>query len=66
MAEQNENETIECHWVNWCRLCAKDDVRGNVKVDSSEEGTDWNSVLLMAIRKYFDVHVRRVYQNKMS
>lgn len=57
MAEQNENEGIESHWVNWCRLCAKDDVRGIVNVYSSEQETDWNSVLVNAIRKYFNVHV---------
>ncbi|XP_034485724.1 zinc finger protein weckle-like isoform X2 [Drosophila innubila] len=58
MSEQNENPIIESHWLNWCRLCAKDDVRGNVKVYTSENANTWNSVLVMAIRKYFDVHMR--------
>ncbi|XP_017014634.2 zinc finger protein weckle [Drosophila takahashii] len=45
------------HWLNWCRLCAKDDARGNVKVQMSGKGT-WDNVLIMAIRKYFEVHMK--------
>ncbi|XP_017860037.1 PREDICTED: zinc finger protein weckle-like [Drosophila arizonae] len=46
------------HWLNWCRLCAKDDARGNVKIYTSANETTWNSVLVMAVRKYFDVHMQ--------
>lgn len=66
MTDHNENETIDCHWVSWCRLCAKDDARGNVKVYSSEKENDWNSVLLMAIRKYFDVHVSQGCKSQLQ
>ncbi|KAL7730247.1 hypothetical protein ACLKA6_016514 [Drosophila palustris] len=59
MTEHNESPMTESHWLNWCRLCAKDDLRGNVKVCTSENANNtWNSVLVMAIRKYFDVHMR--------
>ncbi|KAH8420908.1 hypothetical protein KR222_009081 [Zaprionus bogoriensis] len=58
MAHANQNVMAESHWVNWCRLCSKDDTSGNVKINSSEHGNAWNSVMLLAIRKYFDVHMR--------
>ncbi|KAM8706448.1 hypothetical protein ACLKA7_010683 [Drosophila subpalustris] len=59
MTEHNESPMTESHWLNWCRLCAKDDLRGNVKVCTSENANNtWNSVLVMAIRKYFDVHMQ--------
>ncbi|KAL7730246.1 hypothetical protein ACLKA6_016513 [Drosophila palustris] len=59
MTEHNESPMTESHWLNWCRLCAKDDLRGNVKVCTSENANNtWNSDLVMAIRKYFDVHMR--------
>ncbi|XP_017070033.2 zinc finger protein weckle [Drosophila eugracilis] len=47
------------HWLNWCRLCAKDDARGNVKVQMNvnSQGT-WDNVLVMTIRKYFEVHMQ--------
>ncbi|XP_017042801.1 zinc finger protein weckle-like [Drosophila ficusphila] len=47
------------HWLTWCRLCAKDDARGNVKVQTGDnaQGT-WDNVLIMAIRKYFEVQMR--------
>ncbi|XP_052853402.1 LOW QUALITY PROTEIN: zinc finger protein weckle [Drosophila gunungcola] len=48
----------ECHWLNWCRLCAKDDARGNVKVQMSGNSQAWDNVLIMAIRKYFEVEMR--------
>ncbi|XP_017116635.1 zinc finger protein 2 [Drosophila elegans] len=48
----------ECHWLNWCRLCAKDDARGNVKVQMSGNDQAWDNVLIMAIRKYFEVEMR--------
>ncbi|KAH8413080.1 hypothetical protein KR009_007816 [Drosophila setifemur] len=47
------------HWLSWCRLCAKDDAKGNVKVQPSDRSTGaWDNVLIMAIRKYFEVHMR--------
>uniref|UniRef100_A0A6P4E3Z8 Zinc finger protein weckle n=1 Tax=Drosophila rhopaloa TaxID=1041015 RepID=A0A6P4E3Z8_DRORH len=48
----------DCHWLNWCRLCAKDDARGNVKVQMSGNDQAWDNVLIMAIRKYFEVQMR--------
>ncbi|XP_017142850.1 zinc finger protein weckle [Drosophila miranda] len=49
----------DSHWLNWCRLCAKDDVRGNVKVYTNEKGQGtWDNVMIMAIRRYFEVHMR--------
>ncbi|XP_068157442.1 zinc finger protein weckle [Drosophila tropicalis] len=47
------------HWLNWCRLCAKDDVGGNVKVyTNADKWGQWDNVLVMAIRRYFEVHMR--------
>ncbi|KAH8362041.1 hypothetical protein KR200_004892 [Drosophila serrata] len=48
----------DSHWLSWCRLCAKDDARRNVKVQMSDETGTWDNVLVMAIRKYFEVHMR--------
>ncbi|EDX05484.1 GD21772 [Drosophila simulans] len=47
------------HWLNWCRLCAKDDAHGNVKVqmNANSQG-NWDNVLIMAIRKYFEVQMQ--------
>ncbi|XP_050741291.1 zinc finger protein weckle isoform X2 [Drosophila biarmipes] len=46
------------HWLNWCRLCAKDDARGNVKVQMSGSSQgNWDNVLIMAIRKYFEMRL---------
>ncbi|XP_043643879.1 zinc finger protein weckle [Drosophila teissieri] len=47
------------HWLNWCRLCAKDDAHGNVRVqmNGNSQGA-WDNVLIMAIRKYFEVQVQ--------
>ncbi|ALC47175.1 wek [Drosophila busckii] len=50
-------EITDSHWLNWCRLCGKGDLQGNVKVCSNEDENSWNSVLVMAIRKYFDVQM---------
>ncbi|KAH8312273.1 hypothetical protein KR044_010025 [Drosophila immigrans] len=58
MSEHNEQLNIDSHWLNWCRLCAKDDVGGNVRVYTSGKANTWNSVLVLAIRKYFDVQMR--------
>ncbi|XP_062125842.1 zinc finger protein weckle-like isoform X2 [Drosophila sulfurigaster albostrigata] len=58
MSEHNEQVSIDSHWLNWCRLCAKDDIGGNVRVYTSGKENTWNSVLIMAIRKYFDVHMQ--------
>ncbi|XP_022212475.2 zinc finger protein weckle-like [Drosophila obscura] len=58
MAESSRGTTYS-HWLNWCRLCAKDDVRGNVKVYTNEKGQGtWDNVMIMAIRRYFEVHMR--------
>ncbi|KAH8267319.1 hypothetical protein KR018_006887 [Drosophila ironensis] len=47
------------HWLNWCRLCAKDDPKGNVKVQATGQSSrTWDNVLIMAIGKYFEVHMR--------
>ncbi|KAH8255378.1 hypothetical protein KR038_001798 [Drosophila bunnanda] len=48
----------DSHWLSWCRLCAKDDARRNVKVQMSDQTGTWDNVLVMAIRKYFEVHMR--------
>ncbi|EDV94728.1 zinc finger protein weckle [Drosophila grimshawi] len=58
--EEREEEAIgDSHWLNWCRLCgSKDDISGNVKIYTNEKETTWNSVLVLAIRKYFDVHMQ--------
>ncbi|XP_017060888.2 zinc finger protein weckle-like isoform X1 [Drosophila ficusphila] len=50
----------ECsHWLAWCRLCAKDDAHGNVQVQIGENGQrTWDNVLIIAIHKYFEVHMR--------
>ncbi|KAH8331860.1 hypothetical protein KR067_011921 [Drosophila pandora] len=47
------------HWLNWCRLCAKDDATSNVKLQRSEQTCPqtWDNVLIGAIRKYFEVHM---------
>ncbi|EDW59383.1 zinc finger protein weckle [Drosophila virilis] len=58
MAEHCEAAIGDSHWLNWCRLCAKDDARGNVKIYTSANENTWNSILVMAIRKYFDVHMQ--------
>ncbi|KAH8245148.1 hypothetical protein KR032_005544 [Drosophila birchii] len=48
----------DSHWLSWCRLCAKDDARRNVKVQMSDQTGAWDNVLVMAIRKYFEVHMQ--------
>ncbi|KAH8282327.1 hypothetical protein KR054_006874 [Drosophila jambulina] len=48
----------DSHWLSWCRLCAKDDARRNVKVQMSDQTGAWDNVLVMAIRKYFEVQMR--------
>jgi len=53
MTEQKDNDDGEKHWLNWCRLCAKYDVNGNIKVSTIKDANIWRSV----ISKYFDVHV---------
>ncbi|KAH8381576.1 hypothetical protein KR093_008674 [Drosophila rubida] len=58
MSAHNNKINIDSHWLNWCRLCAKDDIGGNVRVYTSGKANTWNSVLVMAIRKYFDVQMR--------
>ncbi|XP_030370689.1 zinc finger protein 177 [Scaptodrosophila lebanonensis] len=61
MADMKTEIKLEGDWLSWCRLCAKDDARRNVKVICSQEGVadgSWDSVLVMAIRKYFEVHMR--------
>ncbi|XP_034663640.1 zinc finger protein weckle [Drosophila subobscura] len=59
MMAESSRETTHSHWLNWCRLCAKDDVRGNVKVHTNEKGQGtWDNVMIMAIRRYFEVHMR--------
>ncbi|KAH8318067.1 hypothetical protein KR074_006267 [Drosophila pseudoananassae] len=50
---------ITSHWMNWCRLCAKDDATTNVKLQRSEQTCPqtWDNVLIGAIRKFFEVHM---------
>nr|XP_017033942.1 zinc finger protein weckle isoform X2 [Drosophila kikkawai] len=52
----------DSHWLSWCRLCAKDDARRNVKVQMSDQTGTWDNVLVMAIRKYFEVHVQAIFE----
>lgn len=78
---ETENDEIEIpsvsssysDWRLWCRLCAKDDLQGNINVFlkneptiSGERGTDANSgaataindlALATAIGKYFWINV---------
>ncbi|XP_034488097.1 zinc finger protein weckle-like [Drosophila innubila] len=57
MIKQNK---CKVPWLNWCRLCVKDDVRGNINVYASDDATALNS----AITKYFDVQMRQ--EDKLS
>jgi len=66
-------------WRLWCRLCAKDDMQGNINVflknehsapgdraDESERAAVNDMALATAIGKYFWVNVSASHTNKLT
>ncbi|XP_030376991.1 zinc finger protein weckle [Scaptodrosophila lebanonensis] len=61
MAVAESAQDLATNWQLWCRLCAKDDIQGNINVFLKNEAdtTDAGGDLTMAIGKYFWVNITR-------
>lgn len=61
LLEEQVTPTAASDWRLWCRLCAKDDVQGNMNVflknENSGDGPSGDLSLATAIGKYFWVNV---------